>query len=420
MSRGTGWFAALAALVVVRTAFPLAALAASGHQLPGLPRYEYEGLSGDAIGFYATAREFIAAIPRVGKPLLAVLVLAVIALGALLVVGVRRGRLALRWALIAAVAAPMLVVTLVITQMTPSGAAVVGWPLIWSVPMLPLRALKHLDPDIAFGVGVPIGCAANAVTVVATAYVGLRATGRRWIGLGGGAFYALWPILMGLVAGSRGWGNGTWAIDAGLAMYTEPVSTALVTVALALLLAYRLGPVAAPVAGIACGLATLVKLSNGLLALVMLGVVVWSHGRERAALFAAGALTFAPAVAAYWPRGYSKIEGPTAEKPAFVGSAGDVIRNWSDSLLFSPRTLIVLVPLALLGCAAVRSKKRLALVVLPVLVNALFYTFYAHTADHPRFLFVGLPAVFVLWIAGVWLAASGVGKTLRTAREAPL
>jgi hypothetical protein len=406
--------------VIVRTVFPLAALAASGHQLPGLPRYEYQGLSGDAVGFYATAREFIASISRVGKPLVAALVLVVIAFGALLVVGVRRGRVALHWALIALVAAPMLVVTLVITQMTSSGAAVFGWPLLWSVPMLPLRALKHLDPDIAFGVGVPIACAANAVTVVATAYIGLRATGRRWIGLGGGAFYALWPILMGLVAGSRGWENGTWAIDAGLAMYTEPISTALVAVALALLLADRLGSVAAAVAGIAFGLATVVKVSNGILALVVLGLVVWRHGRERAVLFAAGALTFAPAVVAYWPRGYGKIQGPTAEKPAFVGSAGDALRNWSASLLFSPRTLIVLVPLAVLGCAAVRSKKRLALVVLPVLVNALFYTFYAHTADHPRFLFVSLPAVFVLWIAGAWLVASGLRKTFRARRPAAL
>src|SRR5262249_18247732 len=88
-------------------------------------------------------------------------------------------------------------------------------------------------------------------------------------------------------------------------------------------------------------------------------------------------------------------------------------RVWLDSLVFSPRTLAVLVPLAIVGAFTVRSRFALALLVLPVLVNAAFYTTYAHTAGHPRFLYVSLPAVFVLWAAGAGGLASGLVRWLR-------
>src|SRR6188508_2134908 len=55
------WIAALAALAGLRLAIPLVVLAASGHDLPGLPPYDYEPLNGDATGFYAEARELISA-----------------------------------------------------------------------------------------------------------------------------------------------------------------------------------------------------------------------------------------------------------------------------------------------------------------------------------------------------------------------
>src|SRR5918995_7360056 len=57
----SGWTIVLALLVAVRLAIPLIALAASGHDLPGLPPYDYEALNGDATGFYAEARELISA-----------------------------------------------------------------------------------------------------------------------------------------------------------------------------------------------------------------------------------------------------------------------------------------------------------------------------------------------------------------------
>jgi hypothetical protein len=38
-----------------------------------------------------------------------------------------------------------------------------------------------------------------------------------------------------------------------------------------------------------------------------------------------------------------------------------------------------------------------------LLINPVFYSFYANTALHPRFLYASLPELFVLWGAGIWL-----------------
>jgi hypothetical protein len=390
---------ALAALVAVRVAIPLVALAAASRDLRVFPRYE-RGLSGDAPGYYAAARELIAAPGRLGRPAAALLALALLALAVVLVVLLRRRRLPAWLAVLIGAAALCAASAIVITRMNPGGAAVIGWSLLWSVPMLPLRALHALDQDSAFAVGLPLQLAANAATVVATAVVGERATGRRTVGLTAAAAYALWPLLMAVVAGTRSWGNSTWNVDVGLAMYTEPISTALVTIALAIVLRDR-EPLPLALAGVALGLATLVKVSNGIIAAIVAVLVAVQLGGRRALPLIAGGVVFVAPLAAYWPRGYSKIEGPTAERPAFVSSVGDALHNWTDSLLFSPRALLVLVPLAALGCLAVRSRFAVALLVLPVLANAAFYTAYVYTADHPRFLFVSLPPVLVLWAAGV-------------------
>jgi hypothetical protein len=399
-----GWLGALAALAAIRVAIPLVALVASGHALPGLPRYEYDGLTGDATGFYAAAREFIASWRRLGAPLLLGLVAVTFVAAAAIAAAWRRKLVRPVWLVVAGASVFALVVSAAVTQMEPPGAAVFGWPLVWSLPMLPYRALGGpLDQDVAFGFGLVLSLAANAVTVVATAYAGLYATGRRTLGLAAGAAYALWPLLMGLVGGEDAWGNGTWAVDAGLALYTEPLSTALVTTALALLLAPKLTDIRAALAGIALGLATAVKLSNALVAAAAAVLVaVWR--RPLVLPVAAGALTFAPVVAVYWPKGYEAQK----REPFSLDYA---IRSWSDSLLFSPRTLLILVPLALLGAFALPSWWARALPAAWILPNALLYSFYRVTWEHPRFLFASLPAVFVLWVAG---AATAIGRVSRT------
>jgi len=196
-------------------------------------------------------------------------------------------------------------------------------------------------------------------------------------------------------------------------MYSEPVSTALVATALALLLVEAPSPLRLAAVGVLLSFATLVKSSNGIVAGVIAVICLLHLGRRRVIPLVAGGLTFAPAVIAYWPRGYPKITGPTAERPALASSLDAAARNWLDSLVFSPRTLLVLVPLAALGVARARGAFTRALLVLPVLTNAAFYTGYAYTAEHPRFIYVSLPAVLVLWAAGAVTVVSAVANGAR-------
>jgi hypothetical protein len=413
------WVAVLAALVALRVAIPLAALAASGHALPGLPRFTYVGLTGDATGFYAAAREFIAAGPRLGKPAAALLALALAGSLVALFLAWRRSRLPAHWALVAGALCCALAVTVVIIEMHPPGAAVFGWPLLWSLPLIPMRIAGRLDPDIAFGFGLALSLLANAVTLVATAYIGLRVTGRRSAGLLAAALYAFWPLLVGLVAGERSWQNGSWEIDAGLHMYTEPLSTALVTGALALLLSARATAFRIALAGVLFSYASLTKLSNGFLAALVLVLCLRHFGLRRSLPFLLGGLTFAPAVIAYWPRGYVPVFDNPKAFPQHPFELQYFARNWEHSLVFSPRTLIVLVPVAVLGAATLQSRFARALLALPVLLNAAIYSFYENTVIHPRFLYVSLPAVFVLWAAGFgWVMARA--RRLIGHREAPV
>jgi hypothetical protein len=418
----------LAAFAAVRVAVPLAALASSGRALPGLPRYDYVPITGDGTGFYAASREFLAAWGRLPVPLLGGLVLAAVCGAGALVWAWRGRRLAREWLIVLGAAGFSLLVAAGIAGMDPSGAAVVGWPLLWSLPMLPYRALGFpLDSDIAFGFGLVLSVLANAVTVVATAFAGLFATGRRTVGLFAASLFAFWPLLVGLVGGTRAWGNGTWTVDAGIVMYDEPLSTALVTVALALLLSPRATPVQLAVAGVALGFGTAVKLSNALVAAAALALLVcgpWVHmgmGHLRhcgVPPFLAGVLSFAPVVVAYWPKGYAALfDNPNAWRRRSF-SAEYVIRNWRDSLLFGPRTLLILVPLAVLGAVALRSWWSRLVLGAWIVGNAVLYSFYKVTPDHPRFFFASLPALFVLWTLGAFTVLETARRALRQSTAA--
>lgn len=265
--------------------------------------------------------------------------------------------------------------------------------------MLPYRALGGpLDPEIAFGFGLALSLAANVVTVVATAYAGLYATGRRSIGLVAAGLFAAWPFLAGILGGSRAWENGTWQVDAGLHLYTEPLSTALVTTALALLLSPSRTDVRLALAGVALGLAVSVKISNA--AVAALGALLLLR---RSLPYLAGVLAFVPMVVAFWPLGYYDPSTPDLFALANVEPA------WTESLLFGPRALLLLLPLAALGAVALRASPALPALAAWTLANPLFYSVYFYTPIHPRFLFASLPALFVLWAAGAdatWRAAT--------------
>ena len=389
------WTAALALLVVVRVAIPLAVLAAAGRDLPGLPPYDYRPLIGDATGFYAESRELISV--SFGPAGVAALLLLVA--GAVAVRRLRRS-----WAAIpaACLAVSLAASALVLDQQT-SGAAVVGWPLLWSIPLFPFRLVGLLDEDVAFAVGLVLSLAANAVTVVATAYIGLRATGSRAVGVAAAALFTVWPLLTRPLAGTSAWENGQWLVDVGLALYTEPLSTALVAAAIALLLARALDPVRLASAGALLGFATVVRPSNGFFAVAAVGLLALRVGLRRTVPAALAGLAFAPLVAVYWPKGYPKIEN----RPGFSLAQAD--RSWVDSLLFDPRTVLILLPLALLGLVAM-ARWNAALLGAVIASNVVLYTFYEHTHLHPRFLYVALPALFALEAAGAWLVIRKVSE----------
>jgi hypothetical protein len=402
------WLAGLALLVAARLAVPLAVYGAEGDTLPAVPRWDYVAQTGDAQGFYAAAREFIAAwslLPRAAVAVVAVAAVAGVALG---VREWRRRPERRAWLVVGGALGVALVAVVGILEMKPAGAAVFGWSLLWAVPMLPLRAAGALDWDSAFAVGFVLSLAINAVGIVAAAVAGARATGSRALGLLAGGLVAAWPLLVAPIAGESAWENGQWFVDVGLHLYTEPLSTALAMVALALLLKERLTPLALAGAGVLLSYATLVKLSNGLLVAGAVLLVARRVGPRRALPFLAGGLTFMPTVAAYWDLGYVQVFDNPQSWPTRPFSIENVVPGWRDSLVFHPHTLAIIVPLAVIGAWALRRRPwALVLLVAWVLVNAVFYSLYRNLPQHPRFLYGSLPA---LWI----LTAAGAGLVVRT------
>lgn len=396
------WWAPIGILAAVRVAIPLAAFADRGSKLPGIPEFDRDprlgGLVGDATGFYAATREFMAGWARMPHALLALLVVAALAGLVALVVEWRRRPQLRPWLVPAALCGFGLLVCVDVHWMEPSGAAVFGWPLVWAIALLPFRAAGVLTHALAWDVALVLQLAFVALTVVAVAYLGRNATGKRWIGLVAAACWALWPILVGLIAGRHAWTNGQWEVDAGLHGYSEPQSTLLVTTAGALLLSPAASALQLSLAGCALSLATLTKLSNGLLAAIAL---VWLFLQRRSSPYLAGALSLAPLVGAYWPISYPKLFHNRQSWPSDPFDPAHVVSSWTHSSLFYPRTLLVVTLLALAGVVALRRPWALALVLAFLLLNPVFYSFYANTAKHPRFLYASLPFLFVLWAASL-------------------
>lgn len=418
MRKAGGWAGTLALLVLIRAAISLSALAHA--DLPGLPRIRGHALSGDATGFYAAAREFIAAWARVPRPLLALLALATIVVAVVLVRAWRRRPERRAWLLVAAAWWLALLLVVDVLEQQFSGSAVIGWSILWALPMLPVRAVgATLDQNVAFWLGLPLQLACNTVTVVATAYAGLYATGRRAVGLIAAAAFTFWPFLIGAIGGHRAWENGTWRVDAGLHMYTEPLSTALVATALALLLAPELASARAALAGIALGYAVAVKLSNAVVAAAAAALLAWRVRRSPSSLapFLAGALAWVPLVAAYWPIGYAKLRHDPTYWHDKAFSTSYVVTSWTKSYLFTPHTLAIIVPLALLGAFAIHDRWRLAVLVSWTLANPVLYSFFWYTKLHPRFMWASLPSFFVLWASGLVLIAAGLVNLARSGRR---
>ncbi len=126
------------------------------------------------------------------------------------------------------------------------------------------------------------------------------------------------------------------------------------------------------------------------------------RGRLRETLpFLAGALSLAPLVAFYWPISYPKLFHNRHSWPRDPFDPGHIVANWTHSSIFTPHVLAIVLPLAVIGVFGLLRPWQLALVVAFFLINPIFYSFYANTAEHPRFLYASLPELFVLWAAGI-------------------
>jgi hypothetical protein len=390
------WVAVLALLRILPA---LVVLAANGRSLPAFPGYPYGPPTGDTYGFYAAAREFVSAWAHVSRPLLA---LSVVALGAALVLARRFWRNGSGGVAIALVSVAIgLFIALGVRAMVPTGAGAVGWPIIWSLPMFPLRATGLLSYHVAFYAGIAILLAANVVTVVATALIARRFA-RPQIALLAPALLVLWPFLMRLVEGTGNVAYGSWLDDQGVALYAEPLSTALVAVAIALVILRAQDERAIAAAGALAGFATAVRISNiTIVAVLGLGILLLRN-RRAAVLYGIACAGMGAVAAAFWSLGYATFSGGKSEQaPAGLFSWHYLLRSWRDSGVFDWKMLLILLPLPLVGVWALR-QHALELVVLggTVAVTAAFYSAYYITALHPRFLFVALPALFVLVAVG--------------------
>jgi hypothetical protein len=416
------WWGPIGLLAAIRVAIPLAAYADAGSGLPGMPAFTRSardgGLQGDATGFYAATREFMAAWGRMPHLVLAADVLATFAVAAIIVVLWLRRPSWRPWLVPAALCAFGLAIAVDVHWMKPSGAAVFGWPLLWALPMLVYRALGFgLSKHIAWDFGFALSLLCVGLTVVAVATLGRNASARRWVGILAAAFWTAWPVLVGLIAGHHAWTNSQWEIDVGLHNYSEPLSTLLVTSGAALALSPRLTQMRLALAGCALSAATLTKLSNALLAAAAL-VIVSLRGRWRDALpYAAGAVSLAPLVAVYWPISYPKLFDNRHSWPRDPFDPAHIVSNWTHSSIFTPHTLAIIVPLAAIGIAGLLRPWQLALVLAFLLINPIFYSFYANTAMHPRFLYASLPELFVLWAAGIEVILRAVAARRPLARS---
>jgi len=394
----------LAGLSAVRAAIPLTALAFGG-ALPGFPSYSYRGPRGDANGYIDTARAIISA--GAGLRLLLPVLLAVAVAGA---IGARwawrRYPGSRHWVIAgsAALASCLLAaVILNIEGQAPSGA--VGWPLLLGLVLLPFRLVGWIDNEVAVGVGIAIAVAANTATIFATAFIGNRVSGNRRIGIVAAALFTFWPFLTWLLLGERTWSNSAWAIDAGLELYTEPVSTACVATGIALALVRGRPPWAVVTSGVLFGYATAVRPTNIVFAAAAAILLVSDRDWRSTARFVVGGAAVLPIMLAFLPkkRGYD-LELARDQTGLPLWSNDYLVSTFTDSSVWRPLLLAVLLPIVAVGVMALPSRRVALMLLGGALANALIYSFFRATFEHPRYLQAGLPGLLVLWSAGArWL-----------------
>src|SRR5205814_848036 len=86
-------------------------------------------------------------------------------------------------------------VSIGVHEMRPTGAGAVGWPIIWSLPLFPLRLGHALGYHSAYYLGITIALLCNVVSVAATALTARRLVPGK-LALLAPALLMAWPFLM--------------------------------------------------------------------------------------------------------------------------------------------------------------------------------------------------------------------------------
>ena len=376
--------------MALRVAIPLLVLAAAGHDLPGLPPYDYAPLNGDATGFYAEARELISA--AFGPAGAAALLL--LAAGAFAVWRLRRSWVAIP---VGCLAVSLAASVLVLDQQT-TGAAVVGWPLLWSIPLFPFRVGRRARRRRRVR---------GRAAALARRERGHRRRDRlhrpardgqpRGRHRSGGALRAL------AAADAAARGNerlGERPVERR--RRAPPLHRAALDRA-------RRGRDRAPArAGARPGPArdgrgaARVRDRRPAFERVLRrrrDRARWrcGSGSARTLPAAAAGLAFVPLLAVYWPKGYPTID----ERPRLLARPG---RSHLGRLAaLRPAHAARPAPARAARRSSPSPRWQAALLGAAIATNAVLYTFYEHTHLHPRFLYVTLPALFVLQAAGAWL-----------------
>ena len=218
--------------------------------------------------------------------------------------------------------------------------------------------------------------------------------------------FTFWPFLVWLLLGERTWANSAWEIDAGLELYTEPVSTACVAAGTALALVRGRPPWAMVTAGIVFGYAVAVRPTNVVFAAAVAILFASERDWRSAGRFVVGGVAVLPIVLAFLPkkRGYD-LELARDQTGLPLWSNDYLVTTFTDSSVWRPLLLALLLPLVAIGVYALRSRPVALMLLGGALANAAIYSFFRATFEHPRYLQAGLPALLVLWTAGAaWVA----------------
>ena len=152
-------------------------------------------------------------------------------------------------------------------------------------------------------------------------------------------------------------------------------------------------PWAVVTAGIVFGYATAVRPTNIVFAAAAAILFASERDWRSATRFVVGGLAVLPIVLAFLPkkRGYD-LELARDQTGLPLWSNDYLVSTFTDSSVYRPLLLVVLLPVVAVGVLALPSR-RIALMLLGgALANALIYSFFRATFEHPRYLQAGLPA----------------------------